>query len=415
MSRTKRAYCGPMTGHRVAWLLVGLAVLTSNRSATADTDSASPLVAAGKAVCVHEVGNPWNREAGFLEGSGAGNILYAGRSIAGGDFCVRARLSLTKLNGTAAALVLGDDRIGLDGGDKKLFVEGPTFGPSKSVGQAAAPITPGRPFEVVLQRQGTALVVQIDGQNVWNGVFRDGEVSRIGLRPHRGTMRVYDFSASGRLVDVPAGEWPPVKIDLFHSGKDGYTCYRIPAMVVTKRGVVLVFCAARKGGGGDWDPINIAMRRSTDNGRMWEPRRILLDQGKATVDNPTPIGDRQTGSVHFLYQVNYARCYYMRSDDDGQTFTEPVDITPVFEQFRKEYKWNVIAPGPGHGIQLDNGRLLVPVWLSSGGYVHRPSCMATIYSDDHGKTWQRGDVVGHSTTRTPNPNEMTSITTSART
>ena len=128
-------------------------------------------------------------------------------------------------------------------------------------------------------------------------------------------------SASGKLVDVPAGEWPPLKADLFQSGKDGYTCYRIPAMVVTKRGVVLVFCAARKGGGGDWDPINIAMRRSTDNGRTWEPRRILLDQGPATVDNPTPIVDRQSGAVHFLYQVNYARCYYMRSDDDGQTFS----------------------------------------------------------------------------------------------
>ncbi len=325
MSRTRRAYYGPMMGHFLAWLLVGLAVLTSNRSTAADTGSTSPFVAAGKAVCVHEVGNPWNCEAGFLEGSGAGNILYAGRSIAGGDFRVQARLCLARRDGTAAALVLDDDHIGLDGGGGMLFVEGPAFGPSKSVGKVA-PFTPGRQFEIVLQRQGTTLTVRIDGQEVWNGSFHSGAVSRIGLRPHRGTMRVYDFSASGNLVDVPAGEWPPLKTDLFQSGKDGYTCYRIPAMVVTKRGVVLVFCAARKGGGGDWDPINIAMRRSTDNGRTWEPRRILLDQGKATVDNPTPIADRQSGAVYFLYQVNYARCFYMRSDDDGQTFTAPVQF-----------------------------------------------------------------------------------------
>jgi sialidase-1 len=109
--------------------------------------------------------------------------------------------------------------------------------------------------------------------------------------------------------------------------------------------------------------------------------------GKTTADNPTAIVDRQTGAVHFLYQIDYARCYYVRSDDDGLSFTAPVDITATFEQFRKEYDWNVIAPGPGHGIQLKNGRLLVPVWLSTGGHKHRPSCQATIYSDDHGRTW----------------------------
>jgi sialidase-1 len=25
--------------------------------------------------------------------------------------------------------------------------------------------------------------------------------------------------------------------------------------------------------------------------------------------------------------------------------------------------------------------------------IHRPSCVATIYSDDHGKTWKRGAII----------------------
>ncbi|MBI4578116.1 MAG: exo-alpha-sialidase [Planctomycetes bacterium] len=34
--------------------------------------------------------------------------------------------------------------------------------------------------------------------------------------------------------------------DLFVSGRDGYTAYRIPAMVVTTRGTVLAMCEGRK-------------------------------------------------------------------------------------------------------------------------------------------------------------------------
>ena len=47
------------------------------------------------------------------------------------------------------------------------------------------------------------------------------------------------------------------------------------------------------------------------------------------------------------------RCFYQRSDDDGETFTKPVEITAAFEPFRPEYDWKVLATGPAHGIQTD--------------------------------------------------------------
>ena len=77
----------------------------------------------------------------------------------------------------------------------------------------------------------------------------------------------------------------------------------------------------------------------------------------------------------------------MRSDDEGATFSTPVEITSTFEAFRKDYDWKVIATGPAHGLQLANGRLLVPVWLSlaTGRNAHRPSVTATVYSDDLGE------------------------------
>ena len=182
----------------------------------------------------------------------------------------------------------------------------------------------------------------------------------------------------------------PVKTDLFHGGEGGYKTYRIPALVVTVKGTLLAFCAARKDFS-DWAEINIAMRRSTNGGKTWEPARIIAAQGESTVDNPTPIVDKN-GTIHFLYQVNYAHVYYIRSDDDGKTFTPPVDLTPVVDKFHSEWNWIVVAPGPGHAIQLKSGRLLVPVWMSTS-HTHRPSIVSTIYSDDHGKTWDRGAVV----------------------
>jgi sialidase-1 len=204
-------------------------------------------------------------------------------------------------------------------------------------------------------------------------------------------MMLRTFLMLAAALAVSAAPPEPVKIDIFEGGKDGYITYRIPALVVTGRGTLLAFCAARKDYS-DWADIDVAMRRSTDGGRTWEPMRIIADGGKPPTDNPVPIVDRKTGAVHFLYQVNYARVYYMRSDDDGKTFSQPVDITATVEKFRPEYSWTVIAPGPGHAIQLKNGRLVVPVWMSPD-HSHRPSEVSTIYSDDGGKTWERGEIL----------------------
>lgn len=218
------------------------------------------------------------------------------------------------------------------------------------------------------------------------------------------------------LLSVRAGEPFLEKADLFESGKDDYALYRIPGIVVTKKGTVLVWCEARKTGKGDWGPIDTMLRRSTDGGKTWLPRQCIvhiegellvnpvaasqkLDKpGDNTVDNPVAIADRETGAVHFLYCLEYMRCFYMRSDDEGATWSKPVEITAAFEQFRKDYDWKVIATGPDHGIQLTHGphkgRLVVPIWMSlgTGGHAHRPSVTSTIYSDDHGKTWQRGEI-----------------------
>jgi sialidase-1 len=124
------------------------------------------------------------------------------------------------------------------------------------------------------------------------------------------------------------------KSPLFVAGEAGYTTFRIPAVSVTARGVLLAFCSARPGTGGDWDQNDIVLRRSSDQGYTWEPMRVFAaDPQKCVIDNPCPIADR-SGAVHMLYARQDARMLYRRSDDDGQTWSDPVDIASCVEGLR---------------------------------------------------------------------------------
>lgn len=185
--------------------------------------------------------------------------------------------------------------------------------------------------------------------------------------------------------------------DLFTRATGAYTMYRIPGICLTPGGVALAHAEARFGAGGDWDKIDIVARRSLDMGATWSQPRKLLDHrdfGEGPLHNFNTIIDHEKGIVHALFCFGYARAFYMRSTDDGVTFSQPRDITAAFEAFRSEYDWGVLAIGLPNGIRLQqSGRLLIPVWLStSRGTAHRPNRCATLYSDDDGATWRRGEM-----------------------
>ena len=76
----------------------------------------------------------------------------------------------------------------------------------------------------------------------------------------------------------------------------------------------------------------------------------------------------------------------MKSTDDGQSWSKPVNISPS----AMNPAWPFAGTGPGHGIQLASGRLLIPCWADS-----TPSCgeiqtSYCFYSDDHGASWKLG-------------------------
>jgi sialidase-1 len=224
-----------------------------------------------------------------------------------------------------------------------------------------------------------------------------------------------------------AAQDPSARLDLFEAKRGGYALYRIPGIVVTRRNTVLTYAEARRYVGSDWDDIDIVLRRSTDGGLSFEnpwtlpritgvernPVAIERKQGQAdwrTFNNPAAIAARE-GRVHLLYCAEYMRVFYTLSDDDGKTFKTPVEITSALEPLRSQFPWRVVATGPGHGIELKTGRLIVPVWLALGteGNGHGPSVNSTIYSDDHGRTWRAGEIAIAGRPEFPSANESTII------
>ena len=195
-----------------------------------------------------------------------------------------------------------------------------------------------------------------------------------------------------------------------------YTNHRIPGMLVTKRGTLIVYCEARRTAS-DWATMDILMQRSEDQGKSFsEPYKLA--EGNAehkTVNNPVMVQDKN-GRIHFLYcedyTVNGGRAYRRYSDDDGKSFSEPIDI---LEFTRPEYH-NAFAFGPGHAIATKDGTLIAPIWMVPKRFEapvrsHDPSVISTFYSLDNGESWALGEIL-ESNSEIMSPNETVAALTS---
>jgi sialidase-1 len=218
------------------------------------------------------------------------------------------------------------------------------------------------------------------------------------------------FLCAAALTGVAASGHPAIfeQTDVFVAGQDGIFEYRIPGLVTSNQGTLLAFCDARVRKAGDPpNKINLVLKRSFDGGRTWSPIKTLAGNGEGAVADSCGVVDRERGTIWifsvyapegvgsanaavglsgatFLYKA-------ITSDDDGATWSQPVDVTAMV----KKPTWSAGSTGIGRGIQLRSGRLIVPryyadydqekkVATASGSYVS--------YSDDHGKTWEIGAV-----------------------
>ncbi|XP_060622967.2 sialidase-3-like [Anolis sagrei] len=214
------------------------------------------------------------------------------------------------------------------------------------------------------------------------------------------------------MAEAPGGSG---KVTLFSQKKRGGLTYRIPALLYLPYESTFLAFAEERSSPRDEDAKFLVMRRGKKEGTSvkWGPLESLETAvlPKHRTMNPCPVYDKKNGAVFLfficvetyiteLYQIrtgrNAARLCYISSQDGGRTWSQTTDLTE--EAIGDEIQnWATFAVGPGHGVQLSSGRLVVPAYAY---HIHKrlfgrplacwtkPHCL-TFFSDDGGRSWAR--------------------------
>ncbi|XP_020647596.3 sialidase-3-like [Pogona vitticeps] len=209
------------------------------------------------------------------------------------------------------------------------------------------------------------------------------------------------------------------KVVLFRQKKRGGLTYRIPALLYLPSESTFLAFAEERSSPRDEDAQFLVMRRGRKDGKTvkWGPQTSLTTAAlpKYRTMNPCPVHEKRSGTV-FLFFIcvldhvsvrhqittgrNAARLCYVSSQDGGRTWSPLTDLTDqtIGDDLRN---WATFAVGPGHGVQLRSGRLVVPAYA----YHIRRRCFScvslcctkphcfTFYSDNGGQNWAQGQLL----------------------
>jgi sialidase-1 len=145
--------------------------------------------------------------------------------------------------------------------------------------------------------------------------------------------------------------------------------------------------------------------------------QIIMDMGDDPafaydgVGDPAILVDRETGTIWVAATWHHGalgwngsqpgfdpeqtgQLLLTRSDDDGQTWSAPINLTRQV----KEEAWCFLLQGPGRGITMEDGTLVFPAQYQLSPEEGREPRATVIVSRDHGRTWQIGAEAKSNTT-----------------
>ncbi|TCP95355.1 BNR repeat protein [Cricetibacter osteomyelitidis] len=119
-----------------------------------------------------------------------------------------------------------------------------------------------------------------------------------------------------------------------------------------------------------------------------DPARNFHNLGDVYGSNNEKLGNiylkKEGNNSKVPFTITHTSYFWLiHSDDNGKTWSQPVDLTPQVKQSWMRF----FGTGPGVGIQTKNGNLIFPVYYFN---THGKQSSALIISQDGGKTWNLG-------------------------
>ncbi|XP_024658659.2 sialidase-3 isoform X1 [Maylandia zebra] len=202
------------------------------------------------------------------------------------------------------------------------------------------------------------------------------------------------------------------KQPVFESKEAAQCVYRIPALLYEEKSKTLLAFAEQRKTSDDASGEKLVMRtgkikqkccqRTTEWLELKEVEKALIDGHRPM--NPCPVYDKVNKKLFLfficvedgiteLHQIkkcdNRTRLCFITSEDLGETWS---DVTNLTDELSEIKNWATFAVGPGHGIQTESGRLIIPVYAYTAIKPSKPYAIS-LYSDSHGENWKFGDFI----------------------